>query len=177
MKPALLVIDVQKGWLPLSAGLKASVDLRLDKMVKAISIFHKAGAPVIFTFHSFTDANIVTGTEAFDVLPGIDFQTTDGKVVKTYLNAFNKTELANTVKAKGCDTVVLVGLSALHCVLSTYLGAYDHDLSPYLIRDAVAGPDEESVTTAEKLCDTLSLRAVAQILGQDPKVMLVPGKK
>jgi nicotinamidase-related amidase len=75
------------------------------------------------------------------------------------------------VKENGCDTVIIIGLSALHCVLSTYLGAYDRDLFPYIVRGAIAGPDEESIKTAEKLCDTLSLRAISQILGQNPRDM------
>jgi len=177
MKPALLVIDVQNGWLAQSEGLKVSTDLRLGKMLAAISIFHKANAPVIFTFHSYAEAGVVPGATDFEVVPGIDVATADGRVVKTHLNAFSKTELANLVRARGCDTVVLVGLSALHCVLSTYLGAYDYDFAPYLVRGAVAAPDEGSVVTAERLCDTLSLRAIAQILGQPSSGMLVALKR
>ncbi|NLB75294.1 MAG: hypothetical protein GX799_02335, partial [Crenarchaeota archaeon] len=42
-------------------------------------------------------------------------------------------------------------------------------LYPYIVRGAIAGPDEESIKIADKLCDTLSLRAISQILGQDPR--------
>lgn len=167
MRPVLLVVDAQIGWLNLSEGLKRSVERHLDKMLKAISIFRKAKAPIIFTYHSYGNGAIVPGTKEFELLPGITVEPADGVLVKTYANAFNKSQLETMIRDRGCDTVLIVGLSALHCVLSTYHGAYDHDIVPYLVRGAVAGPDEESVQLAERLCDTLSLRALCQILGQD----------
>lgn len=173
MKPVLLVVDVQNGWLGMSDGLKQSVDKHIVNMQGAIELFRTANAPIIFTYHSYDVREIVAGTPAFEVFPGIEVKPTDVKVVKTYQNSFNKTNLESVIREKNCDTVIIIGLSAMHCVLSTYLGTYDHDLYPYLLRGAVAAADEESVELAEKLCDTLSLKAVAQILGQDPKSVMM----
>ncbi len=170
IKPALLVIDVQNGWLEMSVGLKKSVDEHISNMNKAISIFRMAGAPIIFTYHSYDDRGIVAGTKEFELFPSVEVKTNDGVVVKTHQNAFNKTSLESMIRDKGCDTVILVGLSAMLCVLGTYFGAYDRDFTPYLVRGAVAAPDEESIQIAEKICDTLSLRAIAQILNQDLRV-------
>jgi nicotinamidase-related amidase len=167
MKPALVVIDPQNGWLALSESLKRSVDEHVNNMSKAISIFRKAGAPIIFTYHSFPEKGIKPGTESFGFFSNIEVTSTDAKVVKTHQNAFNNTELEKLVREKQCDAVILVGLAALHCVLATYFGAYDRNLNPYLVRGAVAGKDEESVQIVEKICDTLSLRAISQILEQD----------
>lgn len=163
------MIDVQNGWLGFSEGLKRSVDLYFGNMTMAISIFRKANAPIIFTFHSYSERAIVPGTQEFNLLPNIVIDSSDEKVVKTHQNAFIKTELARIIRDKGCDTVVIIGLSALNCVLSTYLAAYDEGFFPYLVRGAVAGPNEESVQIIEKICDTLSLRAISQILGQKPE--------
>lgn len=169
MKPALIVIDVQNAWLSFSDGLKKSVDERISNITEAISIFRRAGAPVIFTFHSYSERGIVPETQGFNLLPNIVVKAGDEQVVKTHQNAFMKTELARIIRDKGCDTVILVGLSALNCVLSTYLAAYDEGFFPYIVRGAVAGPDDESIQIAEKICDTLSLRAISQILGQAPQ--------
>lgn len=171
MKPALVVVDVQNGWLELSEGLKKSVGEHLGHMQGFVSVFRKAQAPIIFTCHSFPEKGISQGSKEFDFFPNLTPESGDGKVVKTRQNAFNNTDLERLVREKGCDTVIIIGLSALHCVLSTYYGAYDKDLQPYLGRSAVAGPDDESVQAAEKICDTLSLRAVSQILNQDPKIV------
>lgn len=171
------MVDAQNVWPEFSEGLKRSVAEHLGNMTQAISIFRSAGAPVIFTYHSLSAKGIVPGTKEYELFPSIDVKATDGKVVKTYANAFNKTELERIVRDRGCDTVILIGLSAMHCVHATYLGAYDHDLVPYLGRGAVAGPDEESVQLAEKICDTLSLRAISQILGCGTSVMMFEQKR
>ena len=170
MKPALIVIDVQNGWLEMSEGLKRSVTERIAAMSEAISIFRKAGAPIIFTYHSYAERGIIPGAKEFELIPSLTAVAEDAKVVKTHQNAFVKTSLAHMIRDKGCDTVILIGLSALNCVLATYLAAYDEGFFPYIVRGAVSGPDEESVQIVEKICDTLSLRAVAQILGQNPRV-------
>lgn len=164
------MVDVQTGWLEMSEGLKESVGKHIGHMRGFVSLFRKAGAPIIFTYHSFPEKGIAQGSKEFDLFSNFTPEAQDGKVVKTRQNAFNNTELERLVREKGCDTVILIGLSALHCVLSTYYGAYDKDLQPYLGRGAVAGPDEESIQIAEKICDTLSLRAVSQILDQDPRL-------
>jgi nicotinamidase-related amidase len=64
----------------------------------------------------------------------------------------------------GCDTVILAGLSAMGCVMATYVGAMDQDLHPYLLRDGVAGSSEDLVRLAQEIFDTLSLDALDQIL-------------
>jgi nicotinamidase-related amidase len=60
--------------------------------------------------------------------------------------------------------VILCGLSATNCVLATYVGAEDHDLHPFLLRDGVAAGSEENVRFAEEIFETLSVGALAQVL-------------
>lgn len=167
MKAALVTIDAQKGWLEVSNGLKRSMEERLGLMREAVSIFRNAGAPIIFTYHVCPSLGLEPGGDGFELCPGLVAEGADGKVVKERMNAFNRTELEQMVRNRGCDTVVLMGLSATSCVLATYYGAYDKDLSPYLVRGAVAGSTEESVQMVEKICDTLSLKALSQMLGNE----------
>jgi nicotinamidase-related amidase len=175
MRPALLAIDVQNGWVDISDGLRRSLDGHIGRMAEAISIFRRLGAPIIFTYQAYPEKGLVPGSEAFDLCPGIKAKETDSRVVKTNMNAFHGTELERILKERNCDTVIILGLSALHCVLATYFGAYDRGFSPYLVRDGVAGPNEESVQISEKICDTLSLKAITQILGGDRSMMVGHG--
>ena len=92
-------------------------------MREAITIFRKAGAPVLFSYHSVIGKGIVEGSKDFDLLPAITAREEERKVIKTHLNAFNGTGLDTLLKEKGCDTVMIIGLSAVHCVLATYFGA------------------------------------------------------
>jgi len=62
------------------------------------------------------------------------------------------------LQKQGCDTLVIVGLSASGCVLATYFGALDWEIRPYLLKGGVASHNEEHVRFAEEICDTLSLQ-------------------
>jgi nicotinamidase-related amidase len=89
---------------------------------------------VIFTYHSVQDKGIVESSEEYDLLPGIEALEGDGKAIKTHLNAFGNTDLAGMLREKDCDTVLIIGQSALHCVLPSYFDAYDQDIFPYTLR-------------------------------------------
>jgi hypothetical protein len=80
----------------------------------------------------------VGSSDSLNVLPS------DLHIVKTYPNAFNKTELAGDLQAIGVDTVIITGFCAEYCILSTYCGARDLDLTPVLLRNALASGKPES---------------------------------
>lgn len=164
MRPALLVIDVQNAWLDGSEGLRKSVETRAEEMNGAIALFRRKGLPLIVVYHTDVESGPEPGTPPFEFHHSIKVEASDRRIVKNYPNAFNKTTLEGVLRESGCDTVLLAGLSASGCVLATYLGALDRDFIPYLIRDAVAGSREDLVRYAEEICDTLSLRAISQIL-------------
>jgi len=67
------------------------------------------------------------------------------------------------LQKQGCDTLVIVGLSASGCVLATYFGALDWEIRPYLLKGGVASHNEEHVRFAEEICDTLSLQELDSI--------------
>jgi nicotinamidase-related amidase len=163
MRPALLVIDVQNAWLDSSEGLKKSLEARIDEINQAIAIFRARNLPIIVIYHTDKGVGPEPGTKAFEFHPGIKIEPRDTKVIKNYPNAFNRTELESLLRERGCDTVLLAGLSATGCVLATYIGALDRDLSPYLVKDAVAASREDLVRFAEEIFDCLSLRAIGQL--------------
>jgi nicotinamidase-related amidase len=164
MRPALLVIDVQNEWLDQSKGLMTSVEARAEEINEAIAIFRTKGLPIFVIYHTDKGSGPAPGTQAFEFHPSIKIEPTDVRVVKNYPNAFNKTNLEHMLREAGCDTVLLTGLSATGCVLATYMGAIDRDLSPYLVRDAVAASREDLVRFVEEICDGLSLRAIRQLI-------------
>ena len=158
MKPALLVIDIQNAWLDGHQGLRESVEKRAKVINEAIEIFRGKRLPIIVVYHEDKKDGPRPGTKAFEFSPTINIQDADTKVTKNYPNAFNKTDLENILHKKGCDTVIITGLSAVGCALATYHGAIDLDLNPYFVRDGVAADTEEHVRFAEDICDTLSVR-------------------
>jgi len=164
MRAALLVVDIQNKWLNSSPGLKASLEQRVDVINSAIAIFRKKGLPIIRIYHVDRTEGPLPDTEEFDFLPSIGITETDPRVIKNYPDAFNKTELAAMLAHGKVDTVILCGLSATGCVMATYVGAEDHDLHPYLLRDGVAAGSEQNVRYAEEIFETMSIGALTQVL-------------
>jgi nicotinamidase-related amidase len=158
------VIDIQNKWLDSSQGLKESLEKRVDLINSAISLFRKKGLPIIRVYHVDKEEGPLPDTEGFEFLPSIEIAETDKRVIKNYPNAFNRTELADILMQNEVDVVVLCGLSAIGCVMATYVGAEDHDLHPFLLRDGVAAGSERFVNFAEEIFETLSVGALTQVL-------------
>jgi nicotinamidase-related amidase len=142
IKPALLVIDIQNEFLPgMSEQDKKTA---FDYINGAIRRFHDKGFPVIRIYHSDPVAGPKPGSEAFEYPQSVLISPADPMVIKTYSNAFNKTELEKVLRERGCNVLFLCGLSATDCVLATYLGAQDLDFDAFLIREALISPDSNA---------------------------------
>jgi nicotinamidase-related amidase len=89
----------------------------------------------------------------------------DGSIHKTYGNAFNKTELQLKLKELEVDTVIISGYCAEYCVLATYQGAKDVDLTPMLLRGALASSHPENIKFVESISDIISYGALKKVLG------------
>lgn len=157
MKPVLLVIDVQNFVLDGFPGYSESVSKHTKTMNDAIALFRRKGLPLVIVYHEDRELGPRPGTRAFAFHESIEVKQSDPMVVKNYPNAFNKTPLADMLLGMGCDTVFIVGLSAIGCAMATYHGAIDLDLEPYFVHDAVAADTEEHVRMAEEICRTINM--------------------
>ena len=164
MKPALLVVDIQNAWLDENKDLRASVEKRISTINQAIRWFRKKKLPVIVIYHEDKDCGVVTGSHPFEFVEGVEVNDKDIRVTKHYPNSFCKTELMAILKKKGCDTVVIEGLSGSGCVLATAFGSLDHDLTPYLVKDGVASHSEEHVRFAEEIIGTVEVSSFDKTL-------------
>jgi nicotinamidase-related amidase len=55
------------------------------------------------------------------------------------------------------------GFCAEHCVLSTYRGALDLDLIPFLLKNGIAGGRKEYTAFVENICDVVPLSVMRLI--------------
>jgi nicotinamidase-related amidase len=166
MKPALLVQDLQNAWLydpDSNQDLRRSVEARLDCINEAIAWFRRKKLPVIIGYTEIKEEGLLPGTKGFEVPKSVNIEETDFRVTKHHANAFANPELGAMLKREGCDTLVILGLSASGCVLATYFSAFDWDVCPYLLRGGVASANEEHVRFAEDICDTISLEELDSI--------------
>jgi nicotinamidase-related amidase len=80
-------------------------------------------------------------------------------------NAFNKTPLEAELRALGVDTAIITGYCAEYCVLSTYRGAKDLDLTPIILCGSLASDIPENIVFVESISDVISYGALKKVLG------------
>ncbi|MBP5203588.1 MAG: cysteine hydrolase [Candidatus Methanomethylophilaceae archaeon] len=93
--------------------------------------------------------------EAF--VDGLKVSDSDIRVHKNEMNSFLGTDLSRVLREAGAECIVLIGLVAHLCVLSTYYCAIDLGFTPFILEGATAATDDANVERVEAICRTVSL--------------------
>ena len=158
---ALLVMDYQPGII----GRLPDPDAQLARAERALATMRTRGGHVGYVRVAFTDGDLdampetsamrraLARPEAAAALHADSPHTQvherlaprDGDIVvrKVRVGAFSTTDLADQLRARGVDTLVLAGLSTSGVVLSTVRDGADRDFRIYVLSDASADPDAE----------------------------------
>jgi len=161
IKPALLVIDIQKAFLPMMSDDK---EMAMEYINALIDIFRMNGYPVIRIYHSSEDYGVTPGTERFEFPETVKILPGDPKVVKTYPDGFNKTDLDKVIKSTGSNTLFLCGLSAVGCVLATWNGAHNYDYKAFMVKNAIISHNTEYTRNVEQMFDAITYDVVQLII-------------
>ena len=165
MKPALLVIDVQKAFFDIDQATTQSLNQAIDYINAVIPLFREKGLPVVCVQHMDKGDGLVPGTDGFDLPDNLKILPSDLHIVKTYGNSFNKTPLADELNKLGVDTVIITGFCAEYCVLATCRGAEDLDLTSIILRGSLASGVAENVKFVESISNVISFQALKKVLG------------
>lgn len=158
MKPALLVIDVQKQYMPMMS--KEDQEKAIQYMNWAIWVFRQHKEPIIRIYHKSEGYGVAPGTEGFEFHDSLNVNDEDMKVIKTYSNAFTKTDLDKILKENEINTLFMCGMSSTGCVLATYFGAKDYDYKAFLIKDALLGPKVKYTDNIEEIFSAIGLETM-----------------
>ena len=165
MKPALLVIDVQKAFFDIDPATTQSLNNAIEYINAVMPIFREKGLPVICVQHMDKGDGLVPGADGFDLPDKLKILPSDLHIVKTYGNSFTKTPLEEELRKLGVDTVIITGFCAEYCVLSTYRGAADRDFTPIILRGSIASGSADNVRFVESVNDVISYQALKKVLG------------
>jgi len=167
VKPALLVIDIQNAFLNMIPEReKETAMLNINSYIE---LFRSNGYPVIRIYHLSKEYGVVPGTDQFEFPASVLIKPDDPKVVKTYPDGFNKTDLNKVITEKGSNTLFLCGLSAVGCVLATWLGSFNYDYKAFLIKDAIMSHNSEYTDNIEVMFDAVNYDVVKLILENSEK--------
>ena len=107
---------------------------------------------------------LVPDVDGFETPEELNILPSDIHIHKTYSNSFNKTDLLDKLHDLAVDTIILTGFCAEYCVLSTYIGARDVDLTPIVLRGALASGSAENIKFVESIADIISYGALQRVL-------------
>jgi nicotinamidase-related amidase len=167
IKPALLVIDIQNAYL--SGMAQREKDVAMLNINYYIQLFRSHDCPIIRIYHYSKQYGPEQGTDQFEFPSSVLVKADDSKVIKTYPDGFNKTDLDKVLKEKGVNTVFLCGLSAVGCVLATWIGAQNNDYKAFMIKDAIMSHNEDYTNNIEVMFDAVGPDVITLILENSGK--------
>jgi nicotinamidase-related amidase len=162
IRPALLVIDMQNQFLPMMD--QEGKHFTFYVINAYIDGFRSAGFPIVRIYHSDKTVGPFPGTPEFEFPQEIRVLQDDPKVIKTYGDGFNKTDLEKVLRDLKVNTVFLCGLSATGCVISTYIGAKNHDFKAFLVKDGMLSHKKDYTEQIETIFDAVGYEVVEVML-------------
>ncbi len=148
MKPAIIIVDMLEGnyTRPLK-GMKEE-----EKIVPVVRDFLNRARgfdiPVIFACDSFLEKDFIfggrmkphaiRGTEGTKPLSELEPRASDIILDKRRFSAFFKTDLDQTLRTLGVDTVAVGGINTHFCVLATAFDAICNDFATVILEDMSA---------------------------------------
>lgn len=167
IKPALLIIDIQNVYLSMVPEREKEVAMYYINGL--IQLFRSNGYPVIRIYHLDRESGPKPESELFEFPNSVLIREEDARIIKTYGNGFTKTDLDKIIKEKGSNTLFLCGLSAVGCVLSTWIGAQDHDYKAFMVKDAIMSHNSDYTNQVEDMFNAVGYDVVQLILENSEK--------
>tara|TARA_Y100001970_G_scaffold273249_1_gene371164 strand:+ start:9136 stop:9723 length:588 start_codon:yes stop_codon:yes gene_type:complete len=139
--PALVVVDMCKGFIDSSSPLGFECSELIDSNIQLVKKFRDKKLPIIFSTTIYRDdeeAKVFRKKlPALNILKPNSYEVSflnelapnnkDMLIEKKYASVFFKTTLAEYLKEKNIDTLVISGVTTSGCVRATALDSLQHD--------------------------------------------------
>jgi nicotinamidase/pyrazinamidase len=176
VKPAIVVVDMLKDNLkessrnPYFQGGK-TITPNLQRLLKES---RKRGFPIVFACDSFLrddfifkgrmKVHSIRGTKGSEVVDDLKPEPTDVILPKRRFSAFFKTDLDQTLRTFGVDTVIVTGITIEVCVLMTAMEGLCHDFSVIILEDCTASQNKEMHQSCLNLYRNFALYPLLKIM-------------
>jgi nicotinamidase-related amidase len=162
MNIALFVIDMQKAFF--ANDSKKSMEKAVEYINYTVDLFRENNLNIIWIQDEDEEDGNISGTEGFEIIDLLKQKDSEKRIVKHYGNSFNKTELREYLINEKIDTIIITGYCAEYCVLSTYRGALDLDLTPIILKNAIASGNKENITFVESISEIITIGVLEKII-------------
>lgn len=151
-RPALILIDLVRGYFDRDCDLWADCDAALASAIRLRDAARAAQVPVIYTnvvYHpkaldggrfyqkALPLRHFLRGSKWGEWAPGLVPSDDELVISKQYASVFFGTSLSSTLTSQGIDTVILTGVSTSGCVRASCVDANSHGFIPIIPREAV----------------------------------------
>jgi nicotinamidase-related amidase len=157
-KPALLIVDMIKGFTDPDSPLGCECPNVVAANAELLQEFRQRELPVYFTtvvYHNADQARIFRDRiNALNVLtPGSAWVQVDDRLTlapgeelleKQWASAFHKTDLDKRLRSRGVDSLVVTGLTTSGCVRATAVDGLQFDYRVVVPREAVGDRNQEA---------------------------------
>lgn len=186
-KPALLVVDMIKGFTDPACPLGSSCPDVIAANTVLLDEFHRRGLPVYFTTVIYRDdsqARVFRARiEALNLLridshwieldDKLPVEPEDVIVEKQWASAFHKTDLDQQLRQRGVDSLVVTGLTTSGCVRATAVDGLQYDYPVVVPREAVGdrNPQAHEANLFDlhaKYADVMALSELVAVLPDSP---------
>lgn len=176
MQPAIIVLDMLKDNFKESPKNPFYQEGRaiLPNLRRLLEKGREKGFPIIFACDSFLKDDFIfrgrmkphslRGTEGAEVIDELKPEPTDFVLPKRRFSAFFKTDLDQTLRTFGIDTLVITGMTTEVCVLMTAMDGLCNDFSVILLEDCCASRNKEIHQSCLNLYRDFALYPLLRIL-------------
>jgi maleamate amidohydrolase len=177
--PALVLVDIIRGFTDPDCPLGSEVDDVVEANRKLLAAFRSKGLPVFFTtvvYHNEHQARVFRDrVPALDLLmpdshwievdPRLEPLASERIVEKQWASGFFKTDLDESLRELGVDSLVVTGLTTSGCVRATAVDGLQYDYKVVVPAEAVGdrNPDAHCANLFDmnaKYADVLDLDTV-----------------
>lgn len=187
-RPAVLVIDFQKGFTSSPYPLAANLDVEIEATREVLDVARAKGVPVWFTTISF-DGSGKDGGRYFEKIPSLktlirgtplvalddrlDRKRSEVIIEKKYPSAFFGTSLLSQLNSCQIDTAIICGCVTSSCVRATALDAmqlgYYTIIPEQCVGDRAPAPHRSSLFDLDtKFADVVDKKEVIEYLQNLP---------
>jgi nicotinamidase-related amidase len=179
MKPALIIVDLLQDTFEKhpESFIVQSARTFIPRLNAVVDHFHENGLPVVFACDSFLPDDFIfkgkmephslRGTTGASVIAELNQQSDDYILPKRRFSAFFKTNLDQTLRTLGVDTVLITGIATPICVLTTALDAVSHDFRAVIVEDCCAAHRPENHLAVLDAYRSTPLFPLLQVMSSD----------
>ncbi len=182
--PALVVVDMIRGFTDPACPLGCDCPGVVAANAALLEAFHSRGLPVYFTrvvYHRDDQARVFRDRiQALNLLTPqsrwvqvderLEVGAGDEIIDKQWASAFHGTDLAQRLRERGVDSVVVTGLTTSGCVRATAVDGLQYDYRVVVAREAVG--DRNSAAHEANLFDLhakyADVMGLAEVIAQLP---------